>query len=283
MGLITNAESDVSTALAGVRVVSTALNLPGPACTQRLAALGAKVVKVEPPSGDPMAGYSKGYYEEMRRWLEVQTLDLKSTGGRARFDALLASSDVLITAQRRSALQRLGLDWGNLSTQFQRLCHIAIEGDTEGKNAGHDLTYMVDAGLSTPPQLPRTLLADLAGAERAVQGVFTVLRLREQSGRGVQVRVSLAEVAKDFAAPLRHGMTQKSGTVGGGHPGYNFYMAKDGWIALAALEPHFVFRIQSLLGVTLTADALKLAFASQTRAHWQQWAQEHDIPLSLIP
>ncbi|MBI3715448.1 MAG: CoA transferase [Betaproteobacteria bacterium] len=282
-----NRDTDVSTALAGIRVVSTALNLPGPACTARLARLGAKVIKVEPPSGDPMAGYSRGYYDEMRRHVDVQALDLKSTGGRARFDALLASADILITAQRRSALQRLGLGWEDLSRQFRRLCHVAIEGDNHGENAGesagHDLTYIVDAGLSTPPQLPRTLLADLAGAERAVQAAFTLLRLREQSGRGERTSVSLAEVARDFAAPLRHGLTQKSGTVGGGHPGYNFYMAKDGWIALAALEPHFVFRIQSLLGVTLTADALKLAFASQPRAHWQQWAREHDIPLTLLP
>jgi crotonobetainyl-CoA:carnitine CoA-transferase CaiB-like acyl-CoA transferase len=279
--------SDVITPLQGVRVVSIALNLPGPACVRRLADMGATVTKIEPPTGDPMTGYSRSYYEALHRGIKVHTLDLKDAETRTEFDTLLAITDVLVTAQRLSALSRLGLDWKSLSARFPKLCHIAIVGDADGETAGHDLTYMAEAGLVTPPHLPRTLIADLAGAERAVQAVFAALRMRDQGehghhGHGQRIEVSLAEAATAFAQPFHHHLTQPGDLIGGGHPGYNFYLAQDGWIALAALEPRFIGRIESLLGITLSNEALALAFAQQTQVHWQRWATEHDIPLAIV-
>lgn len=280
-------DADVITPLDGVRVVSTALNLPGPACARRLADLGATVVKIEPPSGDPMTGYSKSYYDVLHRGIKIHTLDLKDAETRAEFGTLLAVTDVLVTAQRPSALARLGLDWASLSARYPRLCHVAIVGDRGGETAGHDLTYMAEAGLATPPVLPRTLVADLAGAERAVQAVFAALRLRDRDGHhhvhGHRIEVPLAEAAEAFAQPFHHGMTRPGDLIGGGHPGYNFYLAKDGWIALAALEPRFIARIESLLGFPPSHDALTRAFAVHTQAHWRQWAADNDIPLAVVP
>ncbi|HEX7738660.1 MAG TPA: CoA transferase, partial [Marmoricola sp.] len=54
--------SDLSQALRGVRVVSVAVNLPGPVVVWRLAALGASAVKIEPPAGDPLAAAARGWY-----------------------------------------------------------------------------------------------------------------------------------------------------------------------------------------------------------------------------
>ena len=273
-------------ALAGVRVVSIALNLPGPACVRRLADFGATIIKVEPPDslgGDPMRMYAPGYYDELHRGLEIQTLNLKSAEGRSALDKLLVTADVLITSLREAALERLSLGWDALSARHPPLCHIAIVGAEAGNDAGHDLTYIAAAGLATPPHLPVTLIADLAGGERAVSATFAALRMLQQTGRGARLVVSLATAAHAFAGPHAHGLTRAGGLLSGGHPGYNFYQARDGWVVLAALEPHFSARVQAASAVEFTSAALTEYFRQHDVRHWNKWAAQHDIPLATLP
>lgn len=273
-------------ALRGVRVVSVALNLPGPACARRLADFGATVIKIEPPDalgGDPMREYARGYYDELHRGIEICVLNLKSDLDRRALDDLLARADVLITSQREAALERLQLDWPRLSKRFPQLCQIAIVGNENASDAGHDLTYIADAGLARPPQLPTTLMADLAGAERATTAAFAALRSKQSDGCGNRIVVSLEAAANAFAGPHRHGLTARGGVLAGAHPGYNFYQATDGWIALAALEPHFAKRVQAAAGVAFTKSALAEHFARHDLRHWSQWAALHDIPLAILP
>ena len=282
-----NSALNVSTLLplSGVRVVSIALNLPGPACVRRLADFGASVIKVEPPNalgGDPMQSYAASYYEALHAGVDVRTLNLKDAVQRAAFDELLANADVFITAQREAALARLQLTGEALSSRFSSLCHVAIVGDENSSGAGHDLTYLADAGLATPPHLPPTLFADLAGAERAVTAVFAALRLRQATGRGHHFVISLTTAAHSLAGPMTHGLTNVGGLLAGGHPGYNFYRAHDGWVALAALEPHFVARLQKFSDVEFTIRALQNFFATKSVSEWATWARAHDIPLSVI-
>lgn len=282
-----NSAPDVSTLLplADIRVVSMALNLPGPACVRRLADFGASVIKVEPPDalgGDPMRQYAPSYHGALHQGLDVRTLNLKNADDRATFDGLLADADVFITAQRESALAKLQLTGDALSNRFPTLCHIAIVGTEKANDAGHDLTYLADAGLATPPHLPSTLLADLAGAERAVTATFAALRLAEKTGRGQHMVVSLSRAAEAFSGPMTHGLTSAGGLLAGRHPGYNFYRASDGWVALAALEPHFVERLQKASGVAFTIKALQQFFSAKSIRDWRVWAATHDIPLSVI-
>lgn len=268
--------------LSHLKILSLALNLPGPACVRRLADAGAHVTKVEPPAekgGDPLATYAPAYYAHLHAGITVRTLDLKNGPDRAQLDALLADADVLITAQRNSALERLGLAESLISARFSSLLHIAIHGYADGETPGHDLTYMAEAGLVVPPNLPRTLLADLAGAERAYSATLQALLTRAQTGRGARVEVSLAEAAAAFAAPLRFGLTGEGTLLGGAHPGYNFYRVADGWIALAALEPHFLARVAALLGCEATQSAFASAFVRHPQQHWLHMAQVHDFPL----
>jgi alpha-methylacyl-CoA racemase len=87
------------------------------------------------------------------------------------------------------------------------------------------------------------LVADLAGAERAVSAALLLLFTRER-GRGAgYAQVALSEAAQSFAEPLRQGLTAPGGVLGGGFPGYRTYRARDGYVALAALEPHFWERL----------------------------------------
>lgn len=272
-----------STLLDDLRVVSFAVNLPGPAAAQRLRQMGAQVVKVEPPAGDPMATYSPAWYEALAAGCERRTIDVKTPEGRGALDALLADADVWLTAHRPSALARLGLAPDVLAARHPRLCQVAVTGfaGLRADEAGHDLTYQAALGLVEPPNLPRTLVADLAGAERAVSAVLALLFARERSGRGGFLAVPLAEAASAFADPLRFGVTLPGSVWGGGLPEYSLYATRDGWVALAALEPRFRDRLQGLLGID-TREGYAAAFAGRSCAEWQAWACVNDLPLEAV-
>jgi crotonobetainyl-CoA:carnitine CoA-transferase CaiB-like acyl-CoA transferase len=273
-----------SSLLAGLRVVSTALNLPGPAACARLRELGAEVHKVEPPAGDPMHRYHPSWYERLHAGVSVHRLDLKA-GGRPALDALLAEADLLVTAQRPSALARLGLGARALAERFPRLCHVAIVGHAPPReeHPGHDLTYLAEAGLLVPPALPPTLFADMAGAERAVTTALALVIARDRGRPARAAHVPLADAAEWLARPLAEGLTAPGALLGGGFAGYNVYAASDGWIAVAALEPHFAEALGTALGI-VPLDAARLAarFALETAGHWEAWAGARDLPIARL-
>jgi alpha-methylacyl-CoA racemase len=270
--------------LDGTRVVTLAVNLPGPLACARLHALGAAVTKVEPPAGDPFAAMAPAWYAELSAGQRTVTLDLKAEDGRGALEPLLADADLLVTASRPSALERLGLGWMDLHGRHPRLCHVAITGHSppDENLPGHDLTYVAASGLVTPPDVPRTLLADLAAAERAVSTALALLLARARDGKGRHAAVALADVAREFAAPLLHGLTSPGGVLGGGLPLYGLYRASDGWIALAALEPAFARRLAAELYVNPERAALEDAFARRGAAEWEAWARERDLPIVAV-
>jgi alpha-methylacyl-CoA racemase len=247
-----------------MQVVTTAVNIPGPVAAARLRDLGATVTKIEPPEGDPLAAAAPAWYAALVGGMRVERRDLKA-------DSLdLAGVDVLLTSQRSSALARLGLAWEELRARQPRLAQVAIVGDAG--RAGHDLTYLASRGLLDPPHLPRTVSADLLGAERAVSAALA-------AHPGTYVEVSLGEAADALAEPLRAGLTAPGGLLGGGFAGYGLYEARDGWIAVAALEPRFRERLAEL---GRERDELARAFRQRSTAEWEAWALEHDVPLAAV-
>ena len=271
--------------LRGIRVVSLAVNLPGPLTAARYTALGAAVTKVVPPTGDPLAWVSPAWHDALQAGQEVVSLDLKSSGGQTKLGELLAGADALLTSTRPAALARLGLDWATLSARYPRLCHVAIVGypaPDEGR-AGHDLTYQASAGLLEPPRFPRIPLADYAGSERAVTALFALLWARARTGRGERSVVSLAEALAPYADALRYGLLAPGTLLGGGSSLYGLYRAAGGWVAVAALEPHFADKLARALGLAdLTAESLAQAFLARPAWEWEAWAAEQDIPLAAV-
>lgn len=269
--------------LSGITVVTLAVNLPGPAAARKLCRLGARVVKVEPPAGDPMAHYHPEWKEDLARGQEVVVLDLKASEGRDSLDRLLGETDLLITATRPAALERLGLGWRDLHARFPRLCQVAIIGFRAPREneAGHDLTYQAALGLLHPPHLPRTLLADMAGAEQTVSAALALVLARERNQGAGYAEIPLSEAAETMAEPLRYGTTMPGGLLGGGLPEYNIYRTSEGWVAVAALEPHFKKRLEEELGAG-NIDHYRTVFKKKTAAQWEQWAQERDIPIAAV-
>lgn len=271
------------TALKGMRVVTLALNLPGPVAVRYFQGLGAKVIKVEPPSGDPMEQYHAGWYREMACGQTILRLNLKESRDRERFGRMLANADLLITASRPAALERLNLDWPTLHKKYPRLCQVAIVGyPTPRQNeAGHDLTYQAALGLLTPPHMPRTLLADMAGAEKSISAALSLLLARERGVNGGYAEVALSTAAAAMAEPLRYATTSPGANLGGGLPEYNLYATTDGWVAVAALEPHFKGRLETALQIQ-SDEEYRQVFATRSAAEWQEWGQQLDVPIAAV-
>jgi alpha-methylacyl-CoA racemase len=271
--------------LDGLRVVTTALNLPGPAACARLRSMGATVAKVEPPAGDPMERFNPAWYARLHHGMTIGRLDLKSDEGRRAMAKLLDGADLLVTAQRATALERMGLGPEALACDHPRLCHVAITGHASPADelAGHDLTYLAAHGLVTPPSMPRTLFADMAGAERAVSTALALVVARNRSGKGERATSALADAAAALAEPLREGLTRPGALLGGGNPAYNLYPAREGWIAVAALEPHFEKKLGDKFALgRLTVEGLRALFATHDAEYWEEWGRRNDVPIVAV-
>jgi alpha-methylacyl-CoA racemase len=271
--------------LHGLRVVAITTNIPGPLAAARLLALGARVTKVEPLRGDPLAAAAPGWYAQIVAGMEVVQCDLRAPEAKALLDERLRDADLILTAMRARSMAHAGLDWPSLRARYPRLCALTLTGEAppHDDRAGHDLTYQARAGTISPPAMPRVLVGDMAAAERVVSTSLALLLQRERTGKAGSASVAITDAAADFARPYEAGLTKPAGELGGSLAIYNIYAAREGWIAVAALEPHFIERLQAMLGVErLDADTLRATFARRSAQEWEELAQHHDLPLAAI-
>ncbi|MBP7566994.1 MAG: CoA transferase [Burkholderiaceae bacterium] len=285
--------------LRGVRILSLALNLPGPAALLRCQAMGASCTKLEPPSGDPMQHYSPTAYAALHAGVKVARADLKTDAGQACLSRELARADVLLTSFRPSALQRLGLGRRRLRRDFPALSQVAIVGGVgaQAEVPGHDLTYLAERGLVTGLDLPATLYADMSGSLMAGEAVLQAVLTSRMSGsteaRGVFIEVALAGAAAWLARPRDWRLTTPDAPIGGAHAGYRVYPCRGGRVAVAALEPHFAQALCAVAGVPINGPADLLSprvhtaiaafLATRTRAQLDALAATHDLPLHTLP
>ena len=249
--------------LEGTRVLDLSQYLPGPYAAQMLADLGAEVVKVEPPSGDPMRTLGpcdgdgvSAFYKLINAGKSVVRLDLKSAAGRSDLEALVRGADVLLESFRPGALGRLGFGAEALRALNPGLIHCALSGFGQSGpyagRAGHDITYMALAGglatSGTParPVVAHPPAADFAGGMQAVLTVLAALLRRVRDGRGATLDVSLAETVLAWqgvvltGARRGDGMSRGHGLLNGGAACYRIYeTADEKFVALGALEAKF--------------------------------------------
>jgi alpha-methylacyl-CoA racemase len=285
--------------LRGVRVLSLALNLPGPAALMRLNAMGATCIKAEPvakvgASGDPMGAYNPAAYATMHAGVKVISLDLKSDKGQAALHKALARTDVLLTSFRPSALNKLGLGWKALHKHYPARSVVAIVGapGERAEEPGHDLTYLAEAGLVTGLDLPATLFADMGGSLMASEAVLQAVLQQKIHGKSSCQEIALSDAAHWLALPRTWGLTLPNGAVGGAHAGYRIYPCKNGRVAVAALEPHFAAALCAAAGVSVsgpgslfkpeTHAAIAAFLASRTRQQLDKLAVAKDIPLHTL-
>ena len=280
--------------LRGIRILSLALNLPGPAALMRLRAMGARCTKLEPPGGDTMYTYKRSVYDALQEGVKIVSADLRTPVGQAALHRELARTQVLVTSFRPSALVKLGLTWKALHKAHPALSQVAIVGShgERGEEPGHDLTYMAEMGLVNGMELPSTLFADMSGSLMASEAVLKAVLQQNRSGKGVYLEVALAGAAQYIGLPRSWGLTTPGKSLGGAHAGYRLYPCKDGRVAVAALEPHFALALCQAAGVAAhdrnvmmaqaTHDAVAKFVALQTCRQLTALGAAQDIPLYAL-
>jgi len=269
-----------------VTVVNTGGNLPAPRAAQILQQMGATIIKVEPPQGDTFEYFCNAWYHDMLQGVQRHKLNLKTAAGRKEMNALLIVADILITSQRPAALVRMGLEPADLRQRYPSLAIVNIVGSAneQAHLPGHDLTYQARVGLVEPPHLPRSLIADLSGAQQAAIAALGLL----YAGGGVQ-QVALSAAAQLYHEPVTYHLTRPGDFLGGRHAGYNIYQTANGYVALAALEHYFWPALHDLFPFLpddpLSEDAYRIlqdGFRTKTTEQWLALAREKDIPLEVI-
>lgn len=236
------------------------------------------------PQGDPLKALAPEAYRFLNEGKEVLVLDLKAEEGRARLLGLVAEAAVFLESNRPGAMERLGLGPETLLAENPRLVYVRLRGYRDAPDPGHDLTYLAEAGLLGRFPWRAFQFADLAGAYALALAALKGLLL----GGGFY-EVALAEAVKSIAYPP---IPFLDGSV----LCYGVYRAREGEVALAALEPHLWARFCQKAGLPELVEAafspaspenplyrtLCAFFAQRPARAWEAWAREEGLPLRAV-
>jgi crotonobetainyl-CoA:carnitine CoA-transferase CaiB-like acyl-CoA transferase len=242
---------DVSGLLDGMRVLDVSIWRPVPHATQLLADLGAEVLKVEPPGGDPMRGFPE-LFADIASHKRSVICDLKTEAGHERVLELAADADVFCEGWRPGVADRLGLGYDAIRARNPSIVYCSLSGYGQTgpflELRGHDLNYQALAGAVAPrpsdvapPSIPRVPIADLAGGTVAALCICAAWARRLQTGEGEYIDVSMTDVIASWVGP-RSGTAMAGRTeVTRGSTGYGVYVCADGrYLTLATIsEDHF--------------------------------------------
>ncbi|MFI7858402.1 CaiB/BaiF CoA transferase family protein [Pseudomonas promysalinigenes] len=198
--------------LDGITVISLEHAIAAPFCTRQLADLGARVIKIERPgSGDFARGYDQrvdglsSHFVWTNRSKESLTLDLKQPAASGILEALLAKADVLVQNLAPGAAARMGLSFQSLHQRYPRLIVCDISGYGAGgpyeKKKAYDLLIQSEGGFVSVTGGPGDeemakagcSIADIAAGMYAYTGVLSALLLRDKTGLGSNIDVSMLE------------------------------------------------------------------------------------------
>jgi alpha-methylacyl-CoA racemase len=282
--------------LEGQLVVDLTRYLPGAFATAELLRLGARVVRIEQPGGDPMRRTAPGWFDALNAGKESVVCDLPAEAAFAH--ALLARADVVLESFRPGVAARLGVgpDSAAARTVYCSITGFGVGGRHE-QRAGHDLNYLGWAGVleDTAPAWPPVQIADLAaGGLGAVTEVLAALLARERTGRGARITVSMTHGSHRLAS-FRLAGGVRPGLLTGALACYRIYPTADGRsLTVAALEPKFFSRLCVLLGRPELAErqydsgqeplAAELAatFAARPLAEWLALFEDEDVCVSPV-
>lgn len=315
--------------LDGIRVLDLSRLLPGPYATQLLAEMGAEVIRIERP-GDAQSGPT---LESINRGKRRVALNLKKEGGREAFLDLAATADVVLEQFRPGVVDRLGVDYDAVREVNPGIVYCSLSGYGQtgpySDRVGHDLNYIGLAGLldmtrqseDETPRVPGYQVADIGGGLFAALSIVGALLSRElgagnqnRNGVGDQadvdndatgeyIDVSLTDAAVSFSQAVapralaggdpRPGETPLTGQF----PWYDVYPAAEGYVTLAALEPHFWHAFceavdhEEWIEYHMTSDpaeletlreALESLFKTRTRDEWVSFFEGVDAAVGGV-
>lgn len=266
-------------ALSGVKVICVGQFYFAPYCSMLLARLGADVVKVEAPNGDPYRKLPSAYedgnsvqFSMINSGKRSLKLDLSVPEGQDVLRRLAAGADILIQNLSPGAMDRFGLGFDALHEVNPRLIMASGTGfGSFGPYAGEpamDLTVQARTAIMSTtgnmdgePFRTGPSVVDFMAGSHLLGGILAALYQREQTGRGQHVEVALQDAILPSLSSNIAGMVNSKGMMpertGNRHGGlavvpYNAYLASDGWIAvLCPTQAHW----ERLRGLMADLDA----------------------------
>jgi crotonobetainyl-CoA:carnitine CoA-transferase CaiB-like acyl-CoA transferase len=227
-----------------------------PYCALLLAHLGADVIKIEPPLGEPArhraAGQDSAPFLMLNAGKQGLRLDLKAPAGRDLLLRLVATSDVVVENFRAGTMDRLGLDYAALRAVNPGVVLARGRGFSSkgpyGDLAAMDLTVQAMTGVMAstgfadqPPVKAGPQVADFLGGIHLLAGILAALLQRERTGEGQIVEVAMQDALLPALASNLGALIDGHGALpertGNRHSGlgicpYNTYLATDGWVAI---------------------------------------------------
>lgn len=242
--------------LQGVRVVDLTRILSGPFCALLLADMGAEVIKVEPPGGDPLRAQGarveglSWYFASFNRNKRSIVLNLRSARGREALQRLIATADIVVDNFRPGVMAAMGFDWPQLTRLRPGIIHTSVSGfGTHGPNAGRPAFDFIAQAMSgfmswngtaeTGPLRTGAPISDLVTGLYAALGTVAALYRRTQTGQGEQVAVAMVDSMLSLGAFLTANFFATGvpfPPTGNDHPlvaPYGLFTAQDGEIAIA--------------------------------------------------
>jgi crotonobetainyl-CoA:carnitine CoA-transferase CaiB-like acyl-CoA transferase len=290
--------------LAGIRVVDFSMFVPGPFCSALLADLGAEVVKVEQPKGDPGRSYVPVQFDSENRNKRSIAIDLKNSKSAPVIEKLLKHTDIVLEGFRPGVARRLNIDYETLKKYKPNLVYCSISGYGQTgpwrERPGHDVNYVAAAGALAfpghwlrPPGRSSLPVADMGGGAFAAVAVLAALH----EGKGAYLDLSLFESAFFWAA-MRHGLDPNVDPRAHIFPVNDVFETADGKrLTLGILEQHFWNNFKSVVEGFDSEDfstdemrrkngdalsrLLEKTMKSRTAAEWIRILEENDVPVDL--
>mmetsp|Transcript_24383 Transcript_24383/g.50662 ORF Transcript_24383/g.50662 Transcript_24383/m.50662 type:complete len:369 (+) Transcript_24383:119-1225(+) len=238
--------------LRNLKILDCSRVLAGPLCAQTLSSLGARVIKVEPPSGDltrrwkGSEGGVEAYFGAVNRGKESVLLDLKGTSGRSRLRGLIQECDVVVHNYLPSVASKLGLDYSSCAAVNPKIIHASVSGyGADVNEPGYDIIASAEYGLTSctgdvaPGVKPGVALVDsMAGLNLACGILSKVVERGEGRMRDGRVHTSLAKTCVAGLANVGHSSLnggERKERYGNAHESivpYQAFECANGWMVI---------------------------------------------------
>lgn len=303
--------------LQGLTVVEAANYLAGPMAGLMMADLGADVIKVEPPRGDPYRRVGRSYGGSSLQFRAANqnkrnvVLDLKSDDGLAAFHDLLRDADVLITNWRPAVAERMGLTAASVRSDFPQLIWVRVSGyGPDGPRSelpAYDGIVQARSGSqlsgTDEPMNTNNNIADKVSAMFAAQTITAALHQRSRTGTGTVCDVAMVDAmayfyGADIASGHRIADAEPDLGVGDQAAGSLMLETAEGYLTLSPVSGAQLRRSMEAAGIgemfsaVMEADrsqtmdvyfaAIRPALLNRSALEWETIFEEADVPAAAI-
>lgn len=297
--------------LSNITVIDLTRVLAGPYCTMVLSDLGARVIKVENPTGGDDARHigpfvesgesrKSAYFMSLNRDKESIALDLKSDDDRQVLLDLLKQADVLVENFRPGVMEKLGLGYDDLHALYPELIYASVSGfgqtGPHRDQPAYDIVVQAMGGIMSvtghkggPPTRVGTSIGDITAGLFTAIGISSALYERTRTNKGSKIDVAMldCQIAILENAIARYmALGENPGPLGARHPSispFSVFKAKDDYLVIAAGNNTLFGKLSKVIGIPGLKDDKRFITNDLRTKHFSMLTQKIESALSDRP